>query len=95
LSRKLLEKKYSIQGIQQQQEGGKSNKIKNLGGDKEQSLVQDGSRISKMVQSIQIGPKTEWRPQAGNRHKRSKSIYEIDLFQDERNSDFRKINDEK
>jgi hypothetical protein len=88
-------KKHSIQGIPWQQKGEENNETENKGCYKKQNLDRDGSKISKIVQSIQISPKTEWRLQAGGRHERSESIHETDLLQDGRNSNIRATYDEK
>jgi hypothetical protein len=53
-----LERKHSVQKISWEQKGNESYKTKDQGHNKEQSLDHDGSKISKIMQSIQINPKT-------------------------------------
>jgi hypothetical protein len=84
-SRELLEKQYSVQRIPWQQKGKESYETENKGCYKKQSLDRNGSKVSKMVQSISISPKSEWRLSAGSGHEGSESIHETDSLQDGRN----------
>jgi hypothetical protein len=92
---KLLEEQHSVQRIPWKQKGEESYKTENKGYYKKQGLDRDRSRISKMVQSISISPKNEWRLQAGGRHERSESIHETNSLQDGRNPNIRTTFDEK
>jgi hypothetical protein len=82
-----------IQRISKEQKGDGNYGQKNQ---RRESIDRNGQEVTKMVQSIHIGPKIKWELSTGSGYAGSKSVYETNTLQNAGYTNFRTtLNEER